>query len=367
MARATLDDIADKLGVSPMTVSRALRGVGRVSPDTRRRVREAALALGYGGLQQGVLGAPAHRGRSDQDLRLFVPIYEQSADHASGDLGGELLAGVRERLSVNGGSVEVLQCRSLEEILVTWRERHFTAAILRSPTPRAWVERLRELGPVVMAVSHDFHPGVDAAYINEMRAASMVADYLIRQGHAQIAWVGLYDLHYPLGLPPEYFDPGAWSDRPAASIHAPRYAAWSYVSRYFRPEAPQPLLLGTRDWRCDSLADTCRRLLDQVKTCTPRPTAIVTPSDIMAVTLRQLLAADGLRVPEDFSLVAYGGTSALHGVQPAITAVKLPMFTIGKAIPELVERRLADPDAVAITLQVEASLREGRSVLLRQP
>ena len=43
----TLKDIAEELGVSVTTVSRALTGRGRVSPQTRQQVMEKASELGY--------------------------------------------------------------------------------------------------------------------------------------------------------------------------------------------------------------------------------------------------------------------------------------------------------------------------------
>jgi len=46
-SRVTLQDIADHLGLSRPTVSMALRGIGRVSKETRERVRHAADELGY--------------------------------------------------------------------------------------------------------------------------------------------------------------------------------------------------------------------------------------------------------------------------------------------------------------------------------
>ena len=48
MTRATLADVAAAAGVSVATASRAMSGRGDLSAQTRRRVREAATALGYG-------------------------------------------------------------------------------------------------------------------------------------------------------------------------------------------------------------------------------------------------------------------------------------------------------------------------------
>lgn len=45
--RVTLQDVADAAEVSPMTVSRALRGERRVAPALADKVREVAVRLGY--------------------------------------------------------------------------------------------------------------------------------------------------------------------------------------------------------------------------------------------------------------------------------------------------------------------------------
>ena len=45
--RVTLSDVAQTAGVSPITVSRALRGERAVAPDLVERVRAAAARLGY--------------------------------------------------------------------------------------------------------------------------------------------------------------------------------------------------------------------------------------------------------------------------------------------------------------------------------
>ncbi|HEX7714936.1 MAG TPA: LacI family DNA-binding transcriptional regulator, partial [Bacillota bacterium] len=44
---ATIYDIAAKLGVSTATVSRAINGTGRVSEETRLKVKAAIEEMGY--------------------------------------------------------------------------------------------------------------------------------------------------------------------------------------------------------------------------------------------------------------------------------------------------------------------------------
>jgi LacI family transcriptional regulator len=46
-SNVTIRDVAQRVGVSPMTVSRVINDSALVSPETRRRVEEAISELGY--------------------------------------------------------------------------------------------------------------------------------------------------------------------------------------------------------------------------------------------------------------------------------------------------------------------------------
>ena len=69
----TLKNIADELGISQMTVSRALRGVSRINPETRQRVREAAVRLGYQPIGGVMLPPTIRSGKGNHTLRLLLP------------------------------------------------------------------------------------------------------------------------------------------------------------------------------------------------------------------------------------------------------------------------------------------------------
>jgi LacI family transcriptional regulator len=69
---ATLHDIAREVGVSVMTVSRALRNAPRVAPETRARVQAVAAALGYE--PDPDLARLMHRVRSRKTVRFRAVI-----------------------------------------------------------------------------------------------------------------------------------------------------------------------------------------------------------------------------------------------------------------------------------------------------
>lgn len=67
-------DVADRVGVSAMTVSRVVRGEGRVKPDTAKRVREAIAELGYrpDPLLSVLTGRRKQKGRNVSSASLAV-------------------------------------------------------------------------------------------------------------------------------------------------------------------------------------------------------------------------------------------------------------------------------------------------------
>src|SRR6476620_11538949 len=85
--RVTLDDVAAVAGVSPITVSRALRGERAVDPDLVARVKAAAERLGY-------MPDPAARAlasRHSTHVALLVPMLSNA-------LFVDLLEGVQRTL-----------------------------------------------------------------------------------------------------------------------------------------------------------------------------------------------------------------------------------------------------------------------------
>ncbi|MEV7422654.1 MULTISPECIES: substrate-binding domain-containing protein [unclassified Streptomyces] len=77
-----------------------------------------------------------------------------------------------------------------------------------------------------------------------------------------------------------------------------------------------------------------------------RATCAVLHGDVDALMLVQRLAEDGVRVPEDCSVVAYDDVVAALGTTP-LTAVAPPKSEIGRAAAELLLHRLAGPAGAA--------------------
>jgi DNA-binding LacI/PurR family transcriptional regulator len=190
----------------------------------------------------------------------------------------------------------------------------------------------------------------------------MALDYLGRRGHSQIAWFGILDRNSPYQVIFDALDESSFADRQAISVHGARHAAWANVAFCQLVGQRLPLILVERDWRTQDLDTVVQQGLDRILALQPRPTAIVCSCDPIALSLIQALQARGLNVPEAMSVISYGGSDESKAANPSITSIEMPMETIGLVIPELIERRMADPNAVPISVQFQTTLYEGNSV-----
>ena len=104
---ATLRTLARELGLSRATVSSALRGTGRVSPETQERVREAARKAGY---RHNPLAATLmsemrrSTGGTFRGVLATVDLFEGSRPGGHGPFHRELIRGARAPRDVPAGS-----------------------------------------------------------------------------------------------------------------------------------------------------------------------------------------------------------------------------------------------------------------------
>lgn len=359
----TLQHIAEEVGLSTMTVSRALRGVSRINPETRRRVRAAAQRLGYQPIS-GVMFTPSVRGgKGDHSLRILLPTVVRRIGAEGGSWWLDRMTGaMRIRVGLSNGRLVEQHFEDIDGLLLECERSRCHGVVLRQPLPQKWVERLLKMTAVVYAVEFDHQLGVDSVYSNEHRSAATVLDYLRQRGHNHIAWLGILDRYSPYQVIFDALDETSMSDRQAFTVHGARHAAWANIVYCQLSKEQQRLVLVERDWRTQDLDGIVERGRELILAMRPRPTAVVCSCDPVALSLLKLLKARGVDVPGDMSLLSYGGSEELRTVAPSITSVEMPMETIGRVIPELIERRLADPQAVPISVQFETTLREGASV-----
>lgn len=181
----TLRDVSEASGVSEMTVSRVLRNRGDVSDTTRKRVLEAARALGY--VPNKIAGALA-----SQRVNLVAVVIPSMSNMVFPDV----MTGISEALDetelqpvvgVTGYRPEKEE-KVLYEML-SWRPSGvIIAGMEHSDAARAM---LRASGIPVVEIMDVDGTAIDSVVgISHRRAGSQMAQAIIKAGYRRIAFLG---------------------------------------------------------------------------------------------------------------------------------------------------------------------------------
>ena len=184
--KITINDVALAAGVSVSTVSLVLSGKGRISPATGQRVNDAVEQLGFVRNHQ----ASALRGGQSGVIGLIVrdltsPFY------------AELTAGLTEALEAQGRMVFLLHGGREADQLLSRLDMLLTQGVDgvivagASGVSSELCERAAAKGvPLVFASRASYLDEADTLRPDNMQAAQMLTEHLIRRGHQRIAWLG---------------------------------------------------------------------------------------------------------------------------------------------------------------------------------
>jgi len=293
-----LRDIAEQIGVSVNTVSRALTGKPDVNPETRARIAALAAQLGY---TPNFLARSLLRGRS-HTIGLVVtdctdPFYAtliRAAEHALSQGGfGLLLATSNESSGKEKQALDMLRERRVDGLL-------FTPVDVGAPHVR---EALASDLPIVLLSRRPAgHPGPFIGIDNQAGAVLLIR-HLLDLGHRRIAHVTRSDRASSAG-------------ERLAGYRAALEAAGIAPSDALVHQA-EPNVAGGRG------AAEWLMALD------PRPTAVFTYNDAQAVGLILAAQAAGLRVPQDLSVAGFDDIELSSLIQPRLTTVAQPIEEIG--------------------------------------
>lgn len=359
--RTILKDVANEAGVSVMTASRALRGIGRVNAETRRRVLEVAVSLGYQRHVGQVFPGFGNATPSDHNLRVLMPIFKPSSFCIDGFLSSRIVNGLRDVLAQNGGVLKIIEADDLEDFLKKFPKVQTHGIVLRQVLPHKWLRKLQELAPIVYAISHDVQPGVDCVYFNEFKSTTMIYDHLLSRGHKHFAWVTPNRSNPVSNISYDKYDLSSGFDRQAFNFTYARYASWRALDvgmdqgSIKHEYIVHPLRLNESGLETDSArtgAEGAKAILKLKKL----PTAVISGSDDLALGTMEYLEKEGINIPEDMSIVTYLTSDLGVRMKKRMAGVRLPFGQVGRIIPEIIQRRITHPEATYISVALETEL-----------
>ena len=326
-----LKDIAERAGVSVMTVSKVMRDTKDVAAATKVRIRKLAAEMGY---------VPDTFARSLRTgfTRLFGliistitnPIFARTAlaiEEGAHQMGYGIVLGH----SLNTPEREEACLRRFLSLRV---EGIFVSPVYRlgRVAPLYAELRKRSIPTVILGHHAPFCSQFPAVETDDTAASKAITKHLIQLGHRRIAFLA---------------GPGA--------------APWSMERttgyRQALAEAqiePEDSLIFNAGGNLESGEKAGAQLLAEAA----RPTAIQAVNDLVAIGAATVLLRNGFRIPEDFSITGFGNILGSEIFRVPLTTVRQPKYRLGVAAMETMARLLGGESPVSRRLPAELLARE---------
>ena len=325
--------LAEQLGVSQMTVSRALRGESGISVKTRDRILEAAR-------KAGLPLPPSQKLVDNKELlhALCTMVAETESVMESTSFHGRLTDGMRRgarecaseltTCSTPTGAWPLIVLRKqVDGLLMVWGDEHQPLPTVPCPVPQVYLFH----GP----------PHADVVGVDNFGGGLQLGAFLAARGHRRVAFVG-----------PE--------TRMARERLSGLRTALEIAGGGCPPETTQLRLnAGGQE---PEIVDGLLAGETRPEAVRERFTAIAAYNDWFAVHIVKRLGEIGFRVPEDISVTGFDHMAHPWYDGPQLTTCSVPVEELGAEAARFVYWRIEHPNAVRRALTLEAELVAGATV-----
>lgn len=322
--RPTLQTVAKEAGVSIPTVSQVMRGTGRISEETRKKVLQAARKLHY------VPDARAASMRSGQNREIGFVISQ-----ISNPFNAEVISGVGDLLEAEGYLVSVLdarddagrQGRQLEAFI-----RNGRGGLLWVPAldtrPETFDFLAAHAVPTVTFLRRPDRNVFDHVGIRNFEATATATKHLADLGHRNIAYLGGTTM---------------------TGVRKERISGYRHVISERGLSAP--IIWDSADNKQAGL-----NAMLELHLAHPDITAVVCNGDMVALGACHALIRSGLRPGLDISIVGFDDIQDAAVATPALTTMAVSPYQLGRRLARVLLDRIREPDMPVTLSEVSAEL-----------
>ncbi len=306
----TMKDVAKQLGVSTVTVSKALSDREGVSDSVRDMIKQKAEEMGY---RYNFLGKSMKEGMNYNigiliaeqfmhESAFYAKMYQMIVkDLLNFDFFG-ILEVVSEEDEREGVLPHILQNNKVDGLIVLGQMR------------RTYLERISTASiPFIFLDFSDDYFKVDTIVSDSFYGAYEITNHLINIGHKEIGFVGNIN---------------------ATSSIMDRYVGYYKSLRQNKLEIRDEWIISDRD----DHGKFTKILLPSVM-----PTAFVCNCDEVAYSLILQLKKAGYRIPEDISVVGFDNYIYATLSDPPITTVEVNVEAMAEAAVNSIMKRIKHP------------------------
>ncbi|MGO4956489.1 LacI family DNA-binding transcriptional regulator [Luteococcus sp. Sow4_B9] len=305
MKRTTIKDIARVAGVSPGAVSFALNDRPGVSDETRARIKQVAMDLGWkrsaaaaalSARRAGAFGIALQRGPGEDFTETFVMRF---------------MAGLQEALQPMERTVVFQLVTSVQDEIETYRTwwgegRVDGVVLLRPALGDGRAEALEEIGMPGIMMGGPQTSRIGSVCADEVTTTNLLVDHFASRGHRRIAYVTGPRARYYVTWRADAFRARARSQQMAAQVvHVDSGDEMAGM------RASQRLLRGTQ-----------------------APTAVLYDNELLAMGGVAACHDVGLQVGEDVAMASFEDAPALRMLRPGISALRRRSEAMGALTAE---------------------------------
>ena len=328
-SRITIKDVAEELGMSKSTVSRALNGYSDIAQSTQVRVAQAALRMGYKPMAQ----AQAIRTGLARSMGL---VFNVGGHGSHRPFLANFIDGISQRASQENWTLTVTTAQNSEAVLATIErlsnERKVDGFILprtRVKDPRVEYLIAHDI-PFIMFGRTGDPSGCGWFDIEGERAMEQAVARLFDLGHRRIGFINGLEVYMYAKLRLEGFERGM--ARVGLEVAPP------YVRRDAVTEAE-----GEREG-------------EALLSLPEPPTAIVCAVDMAALGVYKAAKKRGLTIGRDVSIISYDGISEGEFANPPLTSFSVDNRQAGERLADLLIRRIRGAQPETLRQTGEANL-----------
>ena len=310
--KPTIEQIANKVGVSISTVSRALNDNARISLETREKVKRQAYEMGF---YDKMLDAV-------ENLKETTPPnIGVSINDLTNPFCAEIINSIRDVGSMNGYRIIIMDANMDRDKEID-NIQNFKAlgvkGIIIHPTRAEAHKYINQVDLTIpkVYICDQFERG-DANFvcIDTKEAMYKSTEYLIQLGHRKIAFVGA-------------------SERFFMRIEGYEDALKSYNVPIF----PDDII------HCAPTRLSGYNAMHDIMASSRGYTAIVCVNDFVAFGVMEYIKKHGRSVPEDYSVVGFDNLdiSGYNGID--LTTINQPRYEIGKLACEILIGKIKSGD-----------------------
>ena len=320
---AGIQEIAEKAGVSPATVSRALRGLTNVNERTKSKIFEAAEELGY----------PVDTPKKSLGKKNTVGII---SPFTSRWYFAEAIGGVEQALREAGLDILLYnfsQIHGREKLFNRQHIRERVDAIITISLPPTEDEFNAMLSLDLPIALIGFHrPEFSSVAIDDYAGARSATQHLVNQGHTSIGLIS--------GEHTTTWEFPVTRDR--------RHGFMSVLEESGLTFNPYHEVFAAFDM------DSAQRAVDDLLARPDPPTAIFCGSDEMAFSALMSLKRHGLKCPEDISIVGYDDHKMAEFAD--LTTIAQPVRLLGEMAAWSILEKMNKPQSPPKTLTLPTTL-----------